>query len=343
MRRFRNEEDLEDYLAQPTAPDLEAAQALEGDIVLLGAGGKMGPTLALRIKRALDAVGKPNAVLALSRFSDAATAERLTKAGVKIVSHDLLSEAPSSLAPLPAAPNVIFLAGRKFGSSGQPGLTWMMNVVAPARVAQAYRESRMVVLSSGNIYPLRPVNEGGANEQTPVAPVGEYAQTVLGRERIFEYFAEANQTPVVMIRLNYAVEPRYGVIVDIAEKIWRGETVDLTMGYLNAIWQGDANSVVFRALAMASPTAPRLNLTGLEILSVRELALQLADRLGKGVEFSGTEAPTALLNDARACAERFGPPLTPIEAVLDSTAQWMLDGHVRLGKPTHFETRDGKF
>jgi nucleoside-diphosphate-sugar epimerase len=339
MHRFQDEADLEEYLSRPYAEDIAAAEKLNGDVVLLGAGGKMGPTLALRIRRALDKAGQRHRVIAVSRFTDRAAAARLENQGIKICGIDLLH--PEG--PLPEAPNVIYLAGRKFGSSGSPGLTWMMNVVLPERIAAFYRHSRIAALSSGNIYPLRRVAEGGATEQDEAGPVGEYAQTVLGRERIFEYHAELNQTAVVILRLNYAVEPRYGVLVDLAEKIWRGETIDLTMGYVNVIWQGDANSYVLRSLSMASAAAPRLNLAGMEILRVRDLAEALAQRLQREVHFAGTEAPTALLNNATECARLYGPPPTELDDILDATAHWILDGHATLGKPTHFEARDGKF
>jgi nucleoside-diphosphate-sugar epimerase len=299
----------------------------------------MGPTLAMRVKRALRETGQDRRVIAVSRFSDAAAAARLRAAGVEIHAADLLAEKLD----VPDAANVIYLAGRKFGSTGQAGLTWLMNVVVPERVARRYAGSRIAVLSSGNVYPLRRPADGGSNETSEVQPVGEYAQTVVGRERIFTHYAESTGTPVIILRLNYAVEPRYGVLVDIAQKVWRGEPVDLTMGYVNVIWQGDANSYVLRALPHATPEAPVLNLAGLEILRVRDLAEAFAARFGKTARLVGSEAETALLNDARKCADLLGPAEYGVEQVLDWTADWIRNGGRNLGKPTHFESRDGKF
>jgi nucleoside-diphosphate-sugar epimerase len=339
MQGFPTEEALEEYLSRPYDADIAAVQSLDGDFVLLGAGGKMGPTLAMRIRRALNEAGQARRVFAVSRFSDAAAAERLRASGVEVISADLLADSSA----LPNAENVIYLVGRKFGSTGQAGLTWMMNVVAADRAATRYQGQRITVLSSGNIYPLRPVAEGGATESTEVGPVGEYAQTVLGRERIFEHHSATTGTPTIALRLNYAVEPRYGVLLDLAQKIWREEPVDVTMGFVNVIWQGDANSIVLRSLLHTSAAAPKLNLTGLEIRSVRSLAQAFAARFGKPAHIAGVESPTALLNDATACAQLFGPPPTPLEAMLDWTADWIRREQRTLGKPTHFETRDGKF
>ncbi len=339
MDGFQSTEQLEDFLSLPTAEDIAAVRQLNGDYAVLGAGGKMGPTLAMRLRRALDAAGSASRVYAVSRFSDQSLAQRLAACGIIVVPADLLEERPA----LPEAENIIYLAGRKFGSTGQAGLTWRMNVVAPDRAAARYAGKRFVALSSGNIYPLRRIEEGGATEACEVGPVGEYAQSVLGRERILEYHAESDGTPTAILRLNYAVEPRYGVLVDLAMKIWHEQEVDLSMGYVNLIWQGDANSVVLRSLLHTSPHAPKINLTGLSTLRVRQLATDLAARLGKSVSFRGQEAETALLNDASLCAQIFGAPPTPIEQVLDWTADWIRNSRPILGKPTHFQTRDGKF
>lgn len=295
----------------------------------------MGPTLAMRIRRALDAVQSSAKVIAVSRFSDEDAAKRLRDAGVEIQSIDLLDEK----AVLPEAPNVIYLAGRKFGSTGQAGLTWIMNVVLPHRIAQRYKDSKIAVLSSGNIYPHCTPTSGGASEDTPVGPVGEYAQTVLGRERMFEH----NESDCIILRLNYAVEPRYGVPVDIATQVMRGEAVPVDMGFVNVIWQGDANSYVLRALEHTARTAPKLNLAGPEILTVRSLAEQFGKAFGVPVQFKGTEAPTALLNNATRCAQLLGAPKVPVNESIAMIVDWMQHGGRLLNKPTHFEARDGKF
>jgi nucleoside-diphosphate-sugar epimerase len=335
MAVFANEEDLEEFLSRPTPADMECVARLDGDFVLLGAGGKMGPTLAMRIRRACDQAGRSTRVIAVSRFSDASAAQRLHAAGVEIETLDLLEET----ARLPQAPNVIYLAGRKFGSSGQAGLTWIMNVVLPERIARLYRDSRIAVLSSGNIYSLCCPASAGASEDTPPGPIGEYAQTVLGRERVFEHH-RANS---IILRLNYAVEPRYGVLVDIANKIIAAETVPLEMGYVNVIWQGDANSYVLRSLEHVSVEAPKLNITGPEILRVRDVAARFGELFGKAVSFSGSEAPTALLNNAARCVELLGPPQVSAARAMELVASWLATGGRQLRKPTHFEARDGKF
>ncbi len=335
MSLFATEEDLEEFLSRPLSEDIASVQRLPGDFVLLGAGGKMGPTLAMRIRRALDAVQSSAKVIAVSRFSDEAAAKRLRDAGVEIRSIDLLDEK----AALPEAPNVIYLAGRKFGSTGQAGLTWIMNVVLPHRIAQRYKDSKIAVLSSGNIYPHCTPASGGASEDTPVGPVGEYAQTVLGRERMFEH----NESDCIILRLNYAVEPRYGVPVDIATKVMRGEAVPVDMGFVNVIWQGDANSYVLRALEHTTRTAPKLNLAGPEILTVRSLAEQFGKAFRLPVQFTGTEAPTALLNNATRCAQLLGAPKVPVSESIAMIVDWMQHGGRLLNKPTHFEARDGKF
>lgn len=335
VESFPGEEDLEEFLSRPTAADIACVQRLSGDFVLLGAGGKMGPTLAMRIRRALDEIGSRARVIAVSRFTDQAAAERLRRAGVILESADLLDES----ATLPDAPNVIYLAGRKFGSTGQAGLTWMMNVVLPERIARRYRDSKIAVLSSGNIYPHCTPASGGATEDTPVGPVGEYAQTVLGRERMFEHW----ESDCIILRLNYAVEPRYGVPVDIATKVWRGDAVSVDMGYVNVIWQGDANSYVLRALEHTSRHAPKLNLAGPEILTVRSLAEYFAKAFQLPLRITGTEAPEALLNNAARCTQLLGPPLVPVQESLARIAAWLQRGGRLLNKPTHFEARDGNF
>lgn len=335
MPLFETEEALEEYLSRPTPEDIACVERLRGDFVLLGAGGKMGPTLGMRIRRALDEAKSSAKVIAVSRFSDEAAAKRLRDAGIEIQSTDLLDEGAS----LPDAPNVIYLAGRKFGSTGQAGLTWIMNVVLPDRIAKRYKDSKIAVLSSGNIYPHCSPASGGSTEEMPVGPVGEYAQTVLGRERMFEH----NESDCIVLRLNYAVEPRYGVPVDLATKVVRGEAVPLEMGFVNVIWQGDANSYVLRSLEHTARTAPKLNLAGPEILTVRSIAEQFGKAFRLPVQFTGSEAPTALLNNATKCTQLLGAPKVPVSESISMIVDWMQHGGRLLNKPTHFEARDGKF
>lgn len=333
---FQNETELEEFLSRPTEADVAAALLLQSPVLLLGAGGKMGPTLAMRLKRARPELS----VIAVSRFTDVAAADRLNAWGVETMQVDLLS---GDLGLLPESANVLYLAGRKFGSSGEPWLTWAMNTVLPARLAERFAAARIVALSSGNVYPLSDAGSGGPTENDPVGPVGEYAQSVLGRERVFEYYSQKNATPVVLVRLNYAVEPRYGVLLDVATKVQRGEAVPLAMGFANVIWQGDANSVLVQSFALCKSPAAILNLTGAETISIRAVAEGFGRRFGVAVEFEGQESATALLNNASRCAELFGAPAVGLETMMDWTADWLLSGGNTHNKPTHFESRTGKF
>ena len=328
------EAELEDLLSAPSRADIEFAGGIEGDILILGAAGKMGPSLARRMRRALDAAGSRVRVTAVSRGG-------LEIEAVGHIRCDML--APDALAELPDAPNVYYLAARKFGSTDAPEETWAANVLLPGLVAQRYRASRIVSFSTGNVYPLVPVESGGASEDTPIGPVGEYAWSAAGRERMFEYAARAYGTRVTLLRLNYACELRYGVLVDLAAKILRGEAIDLSMGYVNVIWQGDANSVCFRSLGHCAAPPFVLNLTGEETLAVRDLAERLAQRLGRPAVFQGEPAPTALLNNAARCHKLFGPPAVGVAQMIDWVAEWMREGGRLLGKPTKFQVRDGRF
>ena len=335
MNLFSSETDLEDLLSRPSRADIDAVKSLEGDLIVLGAGGKMGPTLVRRVARAAQAAGRTMKIYAVARsvndFGE----------GVERISADLLDRC--ALAALPNAANVLFLVGRKFGSTGNEPLTWATNALAPAWVAERYERSRIVALSTGNVYPFVPVASGGATAQTPTAPVGEYAQSALARERIFEYFSNTRGTPVALLRLNYAVEARYGVLVDIATKVLEGTPIDLAMGYVNVIWQGDANSVCLRALTICSSPARVLNLTGPEILSVRDIAEQFGREFGIQPVFEGVEADTALLSNASECLRLFGPPSVGPSELIPAIAAWLRRGGKLLGKPTHFEIRSGKY
>ena len=325
---------LEDILAAPSEADIEAARALEGDILILGAAGKMGPSLARRVRRSIEAAGTKVRVTTVSRSA-------LDLKGIDHIQCDML--APGALETLPDAPNVIHMAARKFGSSGSPELSWAANTLLPGLVAQRFRRSRIVSFSTGNVYPLVPADSGGATEETPVDPVGEYAWSALGRERMFEYAAATWGTPVALLRLNYACELRYGVLVDIAMQVFHSRPVRLSMGHANVIWQGDANSVCFRSLAHCSAPPFVLNLTGPETLSVREVAREFGRRFGKEPIFEGQEAHDALLNNASRCHKLFGPPSVGVHEMVDWIAVWIQAGGPLLDKPTHFQTRDGRF
>jgi nucleoside-diphosphate-sugar epimerase len=340
--RIETEEELESRLAEPTPELVADLRATSGDFLILGVGGKMGPSLAHLARRALDAAGQETRrVIGVARFSEPGLRERLEGWGIHTLAADLL--APGALESLPDAPNVIFMAARKFGSTGHEAQTWAMNTFLPGLVARRFSRSRIVAFSTGNVYPLVPVAGGGCTEQDPVGPVGEYAQSCLGRERMFEYGSVEYGTPVTLLRLNYAVELRYGVLLDIAQKVQAGAPIDLSMGYVNVIWQGDANGVALRAFAVAQSPPKVVNLTGPETLAVRQLAMRLGDLLGNRPVFAGSEGATALLNNAAQCAHRFGPPRVPVERVLRWVAHWVAIGGRTLNKPTKFQVRDGKF
>lgn len=338
---IRSEQELIEILSAPSAADVEAMGKLEGDLIVLGAGGKMGPTLALRARRAAKIAGAPARIIAVSRFTSATVEEELAAAGIETISCDILD--PTALAGLPDAGNVIFMTGRKFGSSEGAALTWAMNVHLPALVAARYQQSRIVAFSSGNVYPLVPVTSGGATESTPPGPLGEYAQTVLGRERILEYFSDRYSIPMVLLRLNYAAELRYGVLLDIGNKVFSREPVDVSQGMVNVIWQGDANSVCLRSFALCQAPPVVLNLTGPEMLSVRQIANRFGEHFGVQPIFEGTESYTALLNNASRCHQLFGYPSIGAEQMIEWTARWIGMGGTTHNKPTHFETRDGRF
>jgi dTDP-4-dehydrorhamnose reductase len=331
---------LEALLARPSAADGAFARALGGDVAVLGAGGKMGPSLARRVRRSLDAASNPRRVLAVARFSEAGLAAALERDGIETVACDLLD--PAQVARLPRVPNVLFLAGRKFGSTDRPDLTWAQNVVAPSFVAAHFAPSRIVVFSSGNVYPLAAPGGAGATERDPVAPVGEYAQTCVGRERVFEHASSERGTRCVFVRLFYAVDLRYGTLVDVARKVHAGEPVDLRASHVNAIWQGDANSYALRALALCESPPRPLVVTGPEVVSVRAAAEAFGRRFSRSPRFTGDPGP-ALLGDPSLCASLLGPPEVPLARLVDWVASWVERGGRSLGKPTHFEATDGRF
>jgi len=338
---IKSEADLDDRLSTPSAEDVNLFRELEGDLIIIGVAGKMGPSLARRAVRASRAAGPPRRVIGVSRFSTPSSERLLQEAGVETLRIDLLDA--GAVAALPDARNVLFMAGRKFGSTGAESLTWAMNAYLPALVAERYRHSRIVVFSSGNVYPLVPVDSGGATEETLPAPLGEYAQSVLARERIFEHFSRRYETPVTLVRLNYAIDLRYGVLMDIGSKVFAGQPLDITMGAVNVIWQGDANSVALRSLAHCQTPPWVLNLTGPETLSVRALAQRFGEIFGRAPVLTGQEALTGLLNNASRCQRTFGAPTVTVEQMIQWTAHWITSGGATLDKPTHFESRDGRF
>ena len=326
---------LEEILSTPSEQDLSALKSMEGDLLILGAGGKMGPTLAMRAARA----GKRT--IAVSRWTDAEAKRRLQAAGVEVISTDLLDR--KQLEALPDVENVLFMSGRKFGSATDPSLTWAMNVFLPGLIAERFSTSRIVAFSSGNVYPFMPLGEGGAREDTRMDPLGEYAQTGRGRERIFDYFSRTHGVRIALLRLNYAIDLRYGVLLDIGLKVFERKMVDVSMGAVNVIWQGDANSVALRAFPFATSPPTVLNLTGPETLSVRAIATRFGDHFGVKPQFTGAEGPTALLNDASRCHRIFGYPSVTPDEMIEWTARWIgMGGHTH-NKPTGFQTRDGEF
>ncbi len=334
-------EQLEHLLSEPDDRDIAAVSGYTGDLLILGAAGKMGPTLAKMARCAVTRSGAARRVIAVSRFSDASVRSDLMKCGIETIACDLLE--PGALAQLPDTENVIFMAGRKFGTEEDAHLTWAANTYLPGLVAERYRSSRIVVFSTGNVYPLQPPGSGGATESTPVAPVGEYAQAALGRERMFEYGSAKWGTPVVILRLNYAVELRYGVLVDIAWSVFNRRPVDLRTGQVNVIWQQDANSVCLRSLAHCQCPPLILNVTGPETLSVRWIAQEFGRRFRVPPIFADEETGCALLSDATKMCTLFGSPRVGPSEMIDWIAHWISKGGALLNKPTHFEVQDGKF
>ena len=332
---------LDERLSTPSAQLVEFMKRLKGDLLILGVGGKVGPTLAQLAVRAIEAAGAKKNVIGVDFFPDKAVRKRLAGLGVECVQADLM--AVNAFDNLPDAPNVIYMIGRKFGSTGAEWGTWMTNVQLAGLAARRYAKSRVVMFSSGNIYPFLPLASGGATEATPTNPIGEYAMSCLGRERMFDYWANEAGAKVLQFRLNYAVELRYGIILDVATKVMRGTPVDVTMGHVNVVWQGYASSVALQSLELAASPPRILNVTGPEIVSIRWMAERFGELLGKKPKIVGEEAPNALLSNAAQCFKLFGYPQVSVDTVIEWVAHWMMSSGKTLGKPTHYETRDGKF
>ncbi len=338
---IETQDQLEEVLSRPSSALVESMREMEGDLLILGVGGKMGPTLAKLSRRAMDQAGNKSQVTGVSRFSSGGLKDELESAGIATISCDLLNR--DAVNALPDSPNVVFMAGMKFGSTGNESMTWAMNAYVPALIAERFRNSRIVVFSTGNVYHLAPVTHGGSTEVDATNPVGEYAQSCLGRERIFEHFSRQHGTPVTTIRLNYAVELRYGILLDVAQKVFAGTPVPLAMGNVNVVWQGDANSQILRSLALAESPPRVLNIAGPETVSIRALARRFGQLLGKEPIFEGDESPTALLSNASQAHRLFGYPQVTLDRMIEWIAHWVKIDAPTLGKPTHYEEREGKF
>ncbi|MDD3117822.1 MAG: hypothetical protein PHQ27_01465 [Victivallales bacterium] len=337
-----NEQSLDELLSTPHAETIAMMQRLKGDIMILGVAGKMGMTLAAMAVKACRNAGVEKNIYGVARFSDPESVQKLEEHGVKTIKCDLLNR--EELKSLPAVPNIIYMAGRKFGTDGSEDLTWAMNAVCPAFVAETFAASNIVAFSTGCVYPLRSVREGGCTEAIAPAPVGEYSQSCLGRERVFQYYSRKNGTKILLYRLNYAIDMRYGVLHDIASKIINDEPVDASVGHFNIIWQGDANNYALRCLEHCSNPPALMNITGPETVSVKYAAEYMGAKMGKKVTYSAPEfGDRCYLNNADKALSLFGYPTISVRQMLDWQAEWLLHGGRSLGKPTHFEVNNGKF
>ncbi len=332
---------LEELLSRPTPAVVDAVRALDGDLMLLGAGGKMGPSLARLARRASEEAGVGRRVIAVARFSDARLRSLLEAEGIETLACDLLDR--EQVARLPDLPNLIYLVGQKFGTTGDEARTWAVNAYLPGVIAERFPRAKIVAFSTGNVYPFAAAESAGPGETDPTGPVGEYAQSALARERILEFFSARNATPMAILRLNYAVEPRYGVLRDIADRVFGRRAVNVTMGRVNLIWQRDANAIALRALAHCAVPPLVLNVTGKPAHAVRWLAEQFGRRWGIEPKFEGLEAATALLSNASRMETLFGPPEVGIEEMIERVAAWVEAGGRSRNKPTQFEARDGRF
>jgi len=336
-----NLEELDNKLYTLTDDFVDDLRTLKGDILILGAGGKMGPSLSKLTKLAVDAAGVNKRVVAVSRFSNKAAQKELEDLGIEIIAADLMDD--DALQRIPEAENVIYMAGTKFGTTGNEHLTWAMNAYLPGRVAEKFKHSKIVAFSTGNVYPLTSIESTGPSEEHPVGPVGEYAQSCLGRERVFEHFSHLYNTPVLIYRLNYAIDLRYGVLLEIAKAVRIKKPIDLSMGFVNIIWQGDANQIAIRSLKLCSSPPKILNVTGSQITSVKWLANEFGKLFGINPVFENKEQPTALLSNSARMEELFPFRKVSIDEMILMTAEWLKLGGPLLNKPTHFQERTGKF
>ncbi|RDW20654.1 NAD-dependent epimerase/dehydratase family protein [Oceanobacillus chungangensis] len=333
--------ELEEFMTVPTEALMNDLKQLDGDILILGIGGKMGPTLAKMTKRAIDKAGLDKKVIGVSRFSSGNLRDELEAYGIETIAADLLNE--DDLQALPNVKNIIYMAGNKFGTVGNEHFTWAMNAYLPGRLAEKFSDSKIVAFSTGNVYPLTDVVRNNSSEDKPVNPIGEYAQSCLGRERVLTYFSHKNKTPMLIFRLNYAIDLRYGVLLEIAKQVYESKPIDLTMGNVNVIWQGDANEYAIRSLLHTDHPPRILNVTGPETLSVRWLAKEFSKRFNKEAIFINEEDSKALLNNAANAHKLFGYPKVSVEQMIDMTAAWLSNDGATHNKPTHFQEREGAF
>ena len=338
---IENIDELEKKLSEPSERLIADIAKIKGDIMILGLGGKMGPSLAKLAKRAIDAAGIPKKVMGASRFSNEKLFKELTDFGIDCIKVDLLDD--YALKQLPDVDNIIYMAGNKFGTSGNEHFTWAMNAYLPGRVSEKYKDAKIVVFSTGNVYPFLPVDGGGATEKIKPSPIGEYAQSCLGRERVFEHFSIKNKTKMLLYRLNYALDLRYGVLLEIAKSVNNARPIDLSMGFANVIWQGDANEYAIRSLLHCKSPAKKLNITGKETIPVKWLSEQFGELLDKTPVFKNAPAETALLNNAQQSFKLFGKPRVSLDEMIQWTAHWVKIEGAQINKPTHFQERKGDF
>ncbi|MEX2512043.1 MAG: epimerase [Cyclobacteriaceae bacterium] len=338
---MRTEKELELKLSTPSERLIQDMAKIDGDIIILGVGGKMGPSLAQLAVNAVKEAGIKKKIIGVSRFSEKGTREFLESKGVETIAIDLLNQ--EEMNSLPDVENVIFMAGKKFGTTGNEHFTWAMNTFLPGMVGEKFQNSRIVVFSSGNIYPFVPIGSGGASETTPPEPLGEYAQSCLGRERIFQYTSHKFNIPMLMYRLNYAIDMHYGNLLEIGKMVHEEREIDLTNGHMNVIWQGDANEVALRSLLHCEVPAKILNVTGPETIAIRWVAEEFGEKFRKKPKFINQEAPNALLNNSALCNRLFGYPQVTLKEMIEMTAEWVMYGGKTIDKPTHFQERSGKY
>jgi dTDP-4-dehydrorhamnose reductase len=338
---IHTESALDELLSQPTPAAIEFIRSVASPLLILGAGGKMGPSLAWLARRSADAAKHPLAIIAASRFAQPGARDWLEQRNIRTLSCDVLDA--QAVAQLPETQNLLYLVGLKFGTAANPAATWASNTLAPARVCERFPHARIVALSTGNVYPLSEVSRGGSIESDPLTPLGEYANAAVGRERMFEFFSARQKTPVALLRLYYAVELRYGVLVDIARKIHANQPIDLANGYITCIWQADANEQILRALTLADTPPSAWNLCRPELVSVRAVARRFGELLNREPRFHGSESPTALIGNADKLCAALGSPPTTVDQMIHWIAPWIQSGGSHLGKPTHFEVRHGDY